>query len=642
MKLIPPIPVKNNLRFKLILSLVSIVLLTGVFSLIVGTKIINDNIIGQAYDTVQSNLTTAQFILDEQINITRINIENLSQSPEIKRFLLSKDYKSLLLKLKESHKKLKFDILNITDSDGNILIRSCSPEQISNSVKDDLFVDYVMRKTSPISGLDLMSHDDLAKEGQGLADKANIKRIPTPLAQKKTTTSEDRGLLLKSAYPVMDRDNLIGVIYGAILINRNYEIVDRIKQLVFKDEKYDGYDYGTATIFLDDVRISTNVKSRSEKRAIGTCVSEEVYNRVVKQGMIWLDKAFVVNNWYISSYKPLYNIKKKVIGILYVGILKKKFDLIKQKTLVLFFIIIIVTLIIAIIIAVFLIQTILQPVKILVDSAREVTKGNYEKKITVTARDELGELCQAFNKMIEGIVERDKKLKEQTQKQTMQAEKLASLGRLASGIAHEINNPLTGVLTFSSELRDELKDTEHKEDLDLIVNETLRCRKIVREILDFARETHLEKHKVNLNKVIQSALLILERHVAFQNITIIKQFSSNLPPVLVDENQIKSVINNLALNAADAMHTNGKLTIRTRYDHVKNAISVFFSDSGDGIPDENLSKIFDPFFTTKQPGRGTGLGLSVTYGIIQRHNGTIAVESTAGQGATFIITLPVS
>jgi len=632
---------KNSLRFKLLLSLVFVVLLIGFFSIFIGIKIINNNVIGQAYDSVQSNLTTAQFIYNERINIIRIYIEHIASLPYVKDALINKNRDLLVKKLQEVREEAGLDIMNIADREGTVIVRAGNADVFGDSVRNDLFVDYVISRGMPVSGTDIITGKDLDHEIGGLAERAYIGRIRTPRAQKRDTAYEDRGLVLKAAYPIFNRGRLIGILYGAEMINRNYEIVDRIKSLVFKDEKYNGYDYGTATVFLDDMRISTNVKSKDGSRAIGTCVSEEVYNKVVRQGNVWLDEAFVVHNWYISAYKPIYNIQKDVIGILYVGILKAKFDQIKWKTVLSFLAVILITLLIAIMLAVYLIQNILRPIKTLVDASRDISAGRYDRKISITSSDELGYLCATFNSMIDDIVERDHRLKEQRQKQTMQLQKMASLGRLASGIAHEINNPLTGVLAFSSELLEDLKDTDYKEDLELIVNETLRCRKIVKGVLDFARETKLEKTQADINTVILDTLSILDHHIAFQNIRIIKRFSEELPSVFIDVNQMKSVFNNLALNAVDAMPEGGDLIITTQYDAREKAMRISFSDTGEGISPENIEKLFDPFFTTKETGKGTGLGLAITFGVIQRHKGTIAVESDPGTGTTFTITIPV-
>jgi two-component system NtrC family sensor kinase len=224
-------------------------------------------------------------------------------------------------------------------------------------------------------------------------------------------------------------------------------------------------------------------------------------------------------------------------------------------------------------------------------------------------------------------------------KALVQSEKLASLGRLASGIAHEINNPLTGILTFSSLLLEDLEKSKYKDDISTIVDETKRCRDIVRGLLDFARESKPEKELLNMNKIITETITILKKHVNFQNITITLNLDSNMPDSGMDKNQMRSVINNLAINAADAMLEGGVLSIKSLF--IDNTIIVEISDTGIGIDEETLNKIFDPFFTTKETGKGTGLGLAVIYGIVDRHRGNIEVKSKVNKGTTFTMKMPL-
>ncbi|MEW6527520.1 MAG: [Fe-Fe] hydrogenase large subunit C-terminal domain-containing protein [Spirochaetota bacterium] len=228
-----------------------------------------------------------------------------------------------------------------------------------------------------------------------------------------------------------------------------------------------------------------------------------------------------------------------------------------------------------------------------------------------------------------------------TKNALIQSEKLASLGRMASGIAHEINNPLTGVLSYASLLLEDLKDSDFEEDLHIIIKETLRCREIVKGLLNFARETKSEKALANINEIIDSALSILQNHMSFRSITIVRHLDTAVPLMMLDSNHMRSVINNLAENAAHAMPDGGTITVSTQYDNANNAVIIKVADTGCGISEENINKIFDPFFTTKPQGKGTGLGLAVVFGIIRQHDGTINVESEVGKGTTFTITLPV-
>lgn len=223
----------------------------------------------------------------------------------------------------------------------------------------------------------------------------------------------------------------------------------------------------------------------------------------------------------------------------------------------------------------------------------------------------------------------------------IQSEKLASLGRMASGIAHEINNPLTGVLAYSGIMKEEMKGSNFEEDLDVIIHETMRCRKIVKGLLDFARNSSVEKTIADINDVIRETVSILEKHVMFQNIHISMDLSGDIPKTEIDVSQMRSVFNNLVENAAHAMPSGGYLNITTKLDDDRNHIIITVADTGTGIKEEIIHKIFDPFFTTKEAGKGTGLGLAVIYGIIEQHNGIIDVSSTPGDGAVFTITLPL-
>ncbi len=632
---------KAKISTKLVISLMSVVAISGISSIFISRNVINNNVVGQAYDEVRSHLNTAIYFYNERIQIIYLFINHLSSLGYLQTAILQNNRTLLVEKLREVKKELNIDIMTITDANGRVIARANSSDNFGDDVSGDRFVRYVIENRKSCSGTDIVSRDDLLRESKKLADQAYIRVIPTLRARPKDKIFEANGMCKKAAAPIFSNGRLIGVIYGAKLLNKNFEMVDSLKNLLFKNERIGGYEIGTVTIFMDDLRISTNVKNRHGTRAVGTQVSEEVYREVFEREKMWLDKAFVVSNWYLSGYSPIYDLDKKVVGILYVGILEEKYNVIKRNATLFSMLIIMISIFMAAALSVYLIRGITTPIRSLVMASKQMAAGNYTKKIDVVSSDEMGYLCETFNMMIDAIAERDRKLKEQTEMQMAQSEKLASLGRLASGIAHEINNPLTGVLTYSTVLYEEIKDPGYQADLKVIIDETLRCREIVKGILDFARETKIDKRPANINKIINELLAILEKHVTFQNIKINKDLGEDLPDFNLDTNQIKSVLNNLAVNAADAMSGGGELTVKTRYDDQGRKIIVTVTDTGTGISRENLTKIFDPFYTTKETGKGTGLGLSVTYGIVQRHNGTIRVESTLGAGTTFTVEFPV-
>lgn len=230
---------------------------------------------------------------------------------------------------------------------------------------------------------------------------------------------------------------------------------------------------------------------------------------------------------------------------------------------------------------------------------------------------------------------------EQTHRRLMQSEKMAGLGRLAAGVAHEINNPMSGIMLYANLVKEELGE-EHQlaTDLETIIHEAERCKVIVADLLEFSHQNTYEMEPVNLNEVVQKTLTILQHQPLFQNIEINRQFDPDLPPILGNSIRLNQVTMNIVVNAAQAMEGKGTIRILSRIRANKDVVELEISDSGPGIPDELLEKIFDPFFTTKATGEGTGLGLSVSYAIVKEHKGTIRVKSSAGNGTVFTLRFP--
>lgn len=309
------------------------------------------------------------------------------------------------------------------------------------------------------------------------------------------------------------------------------------------------------------------------------------------------------------------------------------------------------------------------PLRDLETGAKRLAAGNLEQPIPVRSEDEFGELAASFNAMTAALSNSQQELREwghtleqKVEKRTRElraaeaeaarGEKLASVGLLAAGIAHELNNPLTGILTFSHLLRKKMPDgSPEADDLDLVIRETKRCAAIIRRLLDFAREKAPEKKFFDLNQIIEDTVRIIERPVNLRDIEITMDLDRNLPPIWVDADLLKQVIMNMLVNAQQAIEEKGTITIRSR--RVPQArspepgakpvpmVELSIIDTGCGIPEQNLKRVFDPFFTTKAQGKGTGLGLSVSHGIVKAHGGAIEVESTVGEGTTFRVYLPL-
>jgi len=303
-------------------------------------------------------------------------------------------------------------------------------------------------------------------------------------------------------------------------------------------------------------------------------------------------------------------------------------------------------LIIGTIINIKLATSIATPIRNLERITKKITRGDFSETIAVRGHDEIASLAESFNQMelnvdhamtaLEDII---KKLRDK-QAQLVEAEKLASVGKLAAGIAHEINNPLTSVLTFSNLMLEQCPPSDPRhEKLKLMARETERARNIVRQLLNFGRETVIKPVRININEPVTEIAESLVAQEAFKGIDLSLQLGDNLPEVHADPAQIGQVTLNLLLNAIHAITPPGRIEISTRLngDHVE----IRFSDTGKGIPEEYLHKVFDPFFTTKDASKGTGLGLAVSHGIIKKHGGDIEVASTIGKGTTFTVRLPI-
>jgi two-component system NtrC family sensor kinase len=305
-----------------------------------------------------------------------------------------------------------------------------------------------------------------------------------------------------------------------------------------------------------------------------------------------------------------------------------------------------------------------KPVSLLDEGMQKLAKGELDHVIEIHSQDEMGLLANTFNTMASDIRRyKDnmenwtKALEEEIQKKTSEimkahdqlinAEKLASLGRMAAGVAHELNSPLTGIITFAHLMLKRIprENKQDIEDMEVIIEQAGRCSKIVKGLLGFSRKTSSEKVFVNINTLTDNTISMVRNQAKFHNIKFVLNFDSSLPEIPTDPNQLQQVFINLLINAADAMNERGQVTVSTRVtsDTASNKryVEIEFTDTGPGIPEEHLGKVFEPFFTTKPVGKGTGLGLAVSYGIVKKHDGSIFVRSEVGSGASFFVRLPV-
>jgi len=270
----------------------------------------------------------------------------------------------------------------------------------------------------------------------------------------------------------------------------------------------------------------------------------------------------------------------------------------------------------------------------MIETIRKVRKGDMKARMAVSGSDELAEMATAFNRMTD-IIQRNQEMEASLAQQG----KMASLGVLSSGVAHEINNPLGVILGYAGYLEGKLsEDDPNYKYIHEIKRESKRCKKIVQDLLSYARTPRPTLVLTNLNELLTEIVEFSANHTDMRGVTIRTSFDRNLPPVLLDGDQLRQVAINLILNAGGAMPDGGELLVATT-PGPDDTVRVIFRDTGSGIPQESLEKIFEPFYTTKA--RGTGLGLAITRQIIEMHHGSITIESEPGHGTTVTVTLPL-
>jgi len=309
----------------------------GVLTSIIVNYLINNQIIFEAQERVKEHLSTARWIYNSKIKEIDRVIHWASIRHVLKNSIKKRDVSGIRGELLNLMKEEGLDFLTLVDKKGIVIYRVHHPKSYGDSLIHDIFVKKALEGNN-ISGTYVIQKDDLSKEGEDLEKRAFFKLIPTPKAKPIEEKEETRAMVLKSAYPIKDfNGEILGAIIGGVLLNRNYEIVDLIKNVVFPGAKYRSKDIGTATIFLGDLRISTNVIDKEGKRAIGTRAMKEVGEEVLEKGVPWIQRAFVVDDWYITAYEPIRDIENNIVGMLYVGMLEARYALMKERIILLFF-----------------------------------------------------------------------------------------------------------------------------------------------------------------------------------------------------------------------------------------------------------------------------------------------------------------
>jgi two-component system, NtrC family, sensor kinase len=653
---------KLSLSAKLIASYLVILGIGGLAITVVGSTIVSSTIMNEAQRTVNHDLAIARAVYQQETRVLERTLEVAAAGITIPQLIQAGDTVRLLDYLHAIRGDNRMDFLTFADPEGRVLFRTSASPVRGDDATSVQVVAVALRERRHVAGTEVLSAARLETENPVLRERARVPLAQTARDNGVDGTEVTAGLVLTAAAPVRNRQGRpIGVLYAGRLLNHDATIVDEVWRELYMEDTHQKGGTGTVTIFLGDIRISTNVRMSGGSRALGTRVSDPVRSAVLDRGLAWNGRAHVLDARYITAYEPIRDLAGDVVGMLYVGLPEASYVATRNNVIISFLVIATIGFLLVIFVTYLGIQRMTRPLGQMVEATRSIAAGDFDHEVRVDedSEGEIARLAGSFNLMLHSLrgmradLEEwgrtlEEKVEERTdelvkmQSRVAQSERLASIGMLAAGVAHEVNNPLGGILALTAlTLEDLPAGHPSRDNLEEVVRQTERCRDIVKHLLEFSRQSDVSVEELDLNEVAEKTLTLLQRQSLFFNIDVVTDLQAGLPHVLGDTSQLQQVLMNILMNAVEAMDQRGRLTVRTRLLEDRGMVEISVRDTGCGIPPEYVDRIFDPFFTTGKNGEGTGLGLSIAYGIITKHRGTIAVESEVGAGTTFTVRLPV-
>ncbi len=624
----------------------------------------------QLFIKVNTDLSVAHDVFERLRQDYLRQLERLADSYAFRTALEVRNGTSLHRQITALRVGQRFSYLHVTDRRGRRLFED--RDAAGRTPSSPLRLAAVQGRSA--SGIEIFAAEELRSESPALADALRLPLVPTPRARPSRRTEEDRGMMIRVIHPVRDSAGEVSALLdGGVLLNGNFAFVDAIRDLVYGPGSLPRGSIGTVTVFLDDVRISTNVPLGPGERALGTRVSDEVRSRVLDAGEVWIDRAFVVNDWYISSYEPIVDVAGRRVGMLYAGFLERPFRQTMQRALAALALLFLVLMLFSALVAVRGAKSIFKPLEAMSRVVRETREGRGRRIGSVRSRDEIGELAREFDGMLDLLEERRRQLQEaagrlehkvaertaelertntaqrrtirllrDTRQQLVVAEKLAALGELSAGVAHEINNPMAVMLGNLDVIRYELGIAAEpvQWELDLVIEQVYRIKDIVNRLLQYARPDEFAGFvtAIDVNALARDTLELVQHLRSNREFEIQLDLNAVIAP-RINRQELQQVLVNLLVNAIHALPPQGgKVRVGSR-DWEDKGVVLSVADNGAGMEEDQLGHIFSPFYSTKDQGEGTGLGLSVSYGLIRRYGGNITVHSQPGEGAEFRVWL---
>lgn len=636
----------KKLRSRIVVPFDIVIVTFSLLVAVLGYYVIKTDIIKRAQTKVNNDLNSAREIYTQELDNVKDVVRFTADRFFINDAISTQDKDTLDKELDRIRTSESLDVLTLTDASGKVLSRSRNSSVTGDNQASDTLISKVLSSREVFAGTVIVPRQELVREGEDLAEQANINFIPTPKARRRAETRETSGMMLKAAAPVFGYDGkLSGVLYGGNLLNRNYKIVDKVKEIVYKGETYKGKDIGTVTIFQDDLRISTNVKAKDNTRAVGTRVSEEVYEQVLVKGLPWVARAFVVNDWYKTAYEPIRDIDDKIVGILYVGILERPFTNMARNILILFLVIVCLATALAASLEIVLTRTISRPVERMLKATRKLFDGSLGYEVDKeTGTMEFDELADSFNKMSAQLQDREESLKKIN-------EQLATLNKtyldLVGFVSHELKGIVATTLLNAAAVRDGLFgqiNEKQKQSLQSVTKNLHYLRETVRKFLDLSRiekgELEVNKKQVSLREdVFDPCLETFNAEITDKKMTATNNIAAEVK-VNGDLDLLHIVANNLLGNAVKYGLEKGKIIISS--EDLADKVQIEVYNDSRPIREEEKEKLFKKFSRLEDSKdkkiKGTGLGLFLTKEIITQHSGDIWVRPEEN-GNSFIFQL---
>ncbi len=660
---------RGSLRFKLLALalgplLLAVPILVGI--LVAWGAVYYDRLL---ITKVQSDLAVAHGYFDQVKQGVGRRVETLAGSERLARTLRERPGPAAVAEhLREMRQQLGLDFLILLDANGRVRAASGGPTPGTPHAEWEVVRRALTGRVE--TEVDIFDAAQLAAIDPQLAERARTPLIATRNALPTSRNEETRGMLIHAAAPLAAN---AGVLAGGLLLNKNLDMVDRINEIVYPEGSLPLGSVGTATLFLDDVRVATNVRLFEGVRAIGTRVSAAVRHTALELGRTWLDRAFVVNDWYVSAYEPIIDSHGRRVGMLYVGYLEEPFQRARWFALAAVAVLFAATLAVAALVSLRLARHVSQPVERMHGTMNAIEAGELDARVgagvaRLSGEDELAELAAHFDRLLDRLAEQtdalqrwgrelDAKVAERTrelaeanetlrsaQQRLVMSEKLAAIGQLAAGVAHEVNNPVAVIQGNLDVLRETLGNEAEPvmAEIRLIQDQVFRIRLIVTKLLQFARPAEYAGYlePIRLDQVVQDSLVLVAHQMKKTNVTIVQELRATRP-VSVNRNELQQVLINLMVNALQAMPGGGTMRLETG-DGERDGVAgsyIAVGDSGPGIAPADRERLFDPFFTTKSTD-GTGLGLWVSLGIVQRYDGRIELDCPTNGGSVFTVWLP--